>query len=92
MKISLNKIREAENFLDGRMSAGASLLFQVRLVCDPGLRLDVALQQKVRDLIRMYHRKKVREEVGSVHERIFSDPVKSGFSQSILLHFKDKQQ
>lgn len=92
MKISLNKIREMENFLDGRMSAGASLLFQVRLVCDPGLRLDVALQQKVRDLIRMYHRKKIREEVGSVHERIFNDPVKAGFSQSILLQFKDTQQ
>jgi hypothetical protein len=90
MRTSLNDIRLIDNFLSGKLSPEKSLLFHVRLIEDPVLRINLCIQQKVYTLLRTYHRKKLKEEIESFHEKIFSDPLKADLQERILYHFKHK--
>jgi len=88
MKTSLNNIRILERFLTGKMRPKESLSFQVRLVDDPVLKMSLRLQEKIHALVRMYHRKKLKEEIQSVERNMFSDPMRAGFQESIQYYFK----
>ncbi len=85
MRTSLNNIKEAENFISEKLDPAESVLFNAKMVLDPLLRFNVAAQQKVYSLIRLYGRKKIKSEVEAVHAKIFSDP------QNILLQKKIDQ-
>lgn len=88
MRTSLNNIRLTEKFLKGQMSPGESVLFQMRLMDDPVLKVNLAVQEKIYALIRLYHRKKLKEEIQSLENKMFSDPSKAGFQESIHYFFK----
>jgi hypothetical protein len=72
MRTSLNKIKETEDFIFKRMKPDDALLFKARLILDPVLRMQLALQRKVYTLIRLYGRKNLKTEIISVQENIFS--------------------
>lgn len=88
MRTSLNDIRQAEGYLQRALSPEESLVFEARLLTDPMLRIDLYVQRKVYALLRFYHRKKVKEEVEKVHQRLFHDPAKADFQQQIFSLFK----
>jgi hypothetical protein len=90
MRTSLNDIRQTENYLHRTLSPEESLLFEARLLSDPVLRLNVYVQQKVYSLLRLYHRKKTKEALEEVHQRIFHDPAKADLQQQIAQLFKHK--
>lgn len=83
MRTSLTDIKQAEAWLQGTLTPQDSLLFEARILTNPLLRANVALQKKVLALLRFYHRKKLKEELEAVHQRLFSDPAKADFQQQI---------
>jgi hypothetical protein len=88
MRTSLNEIKETENYLDKKTTGSDALLFEARLLTQPSLRLDVHLQRKLLRLVQLFHRKKVRQDLETIHQQLFADPEKVAFRQSILQLFK----
>ncbi|HTJ47814.1 MAG TPA: hypothetical protein VL443_00060 [Cyclobacteriaceae bacterium] len=72
MRTSLNKIKETEDFILNAMKPDDALLFRARLILDPVLRMQLALQRKVYALIRLYGRRNLKSEIISVQENIFN--------------------
>ena len=88
MKTSLNNMEETEDFLSGRLSADESLHFKLRMLLDPVWRKNVAFQQKTYSIIHAYARKKMKEEIQAVHDKIFSDPHRAAYHQQVWELFK----
>jgi hypothetical protein len=83
MRTSLNKIKQAEDFLSGKLSAGDSLVFRAKMLIDPILRLNVTMQKKTYTLIRVYGRRKIKDAAEAVHKKIFNDPERIDYHQKI---------
>ena len=88
MRTSLNDIRSAEQFLLGEMEPAGALVYEARLLTDPQLAENVSLQQRLYNLLRFYHRRKLKAEAEAVHQRLFSDPAKKDFRERLLHQFK----
>ncbi|WP_333821448.1 hypothetical protein [Ohtaekwangia sp.] len=88
MRTSLNDIALTERYLFGKLAPEESLLFQARLLTDPILRAHVAVQQKVYTLLLHFHRKKMKEEVRTIHNAHFHDPAHAEFKEQINQLFK----
>ncbi len=84
MKTSLNETQTIEQYLAGKLSPWNRMLFASRLKINPGLRNDVELQKKTYGLVKIYHRKKLREELEMLHEHLFNHPEKKDFRKGIL--------
>lgn len=87
MKTSLAEIVRIEKFLAGQLDGADRLLFEGRLIIDKQLQKDVVLHRVVRRLVRLYYRKKIKGEVARAHARLFGDPAKARFRESVLQHF-----
>ena len=87
MRTSLTEIQQTEAFLQGQLAPQDKLFFEARLLTSPLLRLNLKLQKKVYALLQLYHRKKLKEEVGVVHQQLFNDPQKRAFQQEITQLF-----
>jgi len=87
MKTSFNNVVETEEFLRGAMPAQDALLFEARLLLDEELKTNTFFHRTVHRLVRLYGRKKTKAEVESVHARLFNDPCKSAFRESIFRIF-----
>ncbi|GET31463.1 hypothetical protein PbJCM13498_03260 [Prolixibacter bellariivorans] len=83
MMTSRNNARLIEQYLHSELSPSEQLLFEARMIAYPELQSEVRLQRKVYRLVRMYHRKKLKEELEAVHQRLFNDPRKMNFRQRI---------
>jgi len=88
MKTSQNNTRLIEKYLNGRLSPADRFLFESRLVIDPVLRRDFYFQKKTLQLIKMYHRERLKEELETLHRQIFNTPDKINFRLSINQLFK----
>jgi hypothetical protein len=83
MKTSSNNTPLIEQYLRGELAPADRLLFEARLLLSPALRTTLHLQKKTYLLVKMYHRKKVQEELEAIHRQLFSDPAKRVFQQNI---------
>jgi hypothetical protein len=92
MKTSSNNTRTIERYLLGKMDPPSRFLFEARLLVDPGLRMDLQAQKEAYALIKMYHRKKLKEEVESIHQQLFRDLDKAVFKQQIVQLFKKEEK
>lgn len=90
MTISSNNTRLIEKYLEDRMSPAEKFLFEAQMLINPGLRTDVRAQKTVYAFVRMYHRKKLKEELEAIHRRIFSDPGKAVYQQQVYQLFKQE--
>ena len=88
MKTSQNNTRLIEKYLNGRLSPADRFLFESRLVIDPVLKRDLYFQKKTLQLIKMYHRERLKEELETLHRQIFNNPDKINFRLSINQLFK----
>lgn len=90
MTTSSNNTRTIEKYLQGEMSPSEKFLFEAQLLINPGLRMDVRAQKTAYAIVRMYHRKKRKEELEAVHQQIFSDPGKAVYQQQVYQLFKQE--
>jgi hypothetical protein len=88
MRTSLNEIRENEEYLSGGMRTEDALVHEARMLSNPLLKINFLLQKKTMAILALYHRKKLKEEAERVHRRLFSDPAKAAFQQSVFQCFK----
>lgn len=88
MTTSWNNTKQIERYLAGKLSPTDKFVFEARLLLSQTMETEVRLQKKVYGLVKMYHRKKFKEELEEVHRQIFQDPEKQGFQQKIYGLFK----
>ena len=88
MKTSQNNTRLIVKYLNGSLSPADRFLFESRLVIDPVLKRDFYFQKKTLQLIKMYHRERLKEELETLHRQIFNNPDKINFRLSINQLFK----
>lgn len=84
MRTSLNEIRLIEEYLSDRLNVRDRLLFQARILTSPSLRLNVWLQKKILQLLRQYHKKKIRDAAGQYHEQFFHNPQNGEYRKRIM--------
>lgn len=90
MRTSLNDIKQNEDFIQGDLSAGESLVFQARLIINPVLRANVAIQKMIYAAVRAFGRKVTKQEIEQIHHQLFSDPSKKEFQEEIYREFKNQ--
>ena len=89
MKISWNDTRRIEQYLDSELSGEEKILFEAQLVLDPHFKLNVRLQKQIHALIKLYGRRKMKAEIGKIHQQLFQNPEHIIFQQRIQQLFKD---
>jgi hypothetical protein len=87
MRHSLNEIYTVEKFLSRQLMPGENLLFEARLLTNPPLRINVALQAKIHSAVKCYHRKQLKLSLKEIHNELFSDPRKKSFQREIIHYF-----
>lgn len=88
MKTSISDVIQTEKFILGELQPDERLLFETRLVLESDLRFNTRYHRLVHRLVAFYHRRKIKRELGNIHERLFQDPNKLHFKESVLKHFK----
>ena len=88
MPTSWNDTVEIEKYLGKNRSNGDALLFEARLILEPGLADKLEWQQKTYTLIKSYGRMNLKQEINLVHEQLFTQIEHTSFSQKIKALFK----
>lgn len=88
MMTSENKTKLIESYLNGSLSPLETILFESKLALNPGLREDLFYQKKSYQILKAYHREKQKEELETLHKKLFKDPLKRKFQQRIYHLFK----
>lgn len=86
MRTSLNNIKQIEAYLLNQLSHEDSLLFEAQLLLDSQLKDKLLWQKKTSELVKLYGRKKLREELEQVHQQVFN--TQPTFRKRILSFFK----
>jgi hypothetical protein len=89
MKISWNDTLLIEQYLNKELSKEEKILFEAQLALDPGLKLKVGLLKQVHCLIKGYGRKKMKQEIGKIHYKLFHNPQHVIFQQRIQQLFEN---
>lgn len=88
MRTLRSNVQRIERYLQGSLSMSDKLVFEAQLLLQPKLRMDLYFQKKTYQLVRIYHRKKLKEELETLHQEIFNDPDNIVFQQNIYGLFK----
>lgn len=89
MKTSWDDTRHIDRYLNNELSKEEKILFEEQLVLDSRFKLNVGLLKQIHSLIKLYGRKKMKAEIGKVHDKLFQNPVHIVFQQRIQQLFKD---
>jgi hypothetical protein len=84
MMTSLNKLQEIEGFVLRKADAGDALVFEARMIVDPSLVHDIALQKEAYAVIHQYGRRKLKAELEAVHQQLFIEPKYSSYLSNHL--------
>lgn len=87
MTTSFEEIQRAEEYILAQLSTEDRLVFEAQVLTNPALRMDVYFQKKVYQILRLFTRRDIKQQLEMMHERIFNDPAKADFKQSILKFF-----
>lgn len=88
MKISWRDSQQIERYLAHALGESEQQAFEAALARSPLLRLNLRVQQKTMELLRHYHRRKLRRNAEQVRDRLFQDTAKTAFQQEITQIFK----
>jgi hypothetical protein len=88
MVTSRNEIVKTEKYLTGQLPVEDKLLFDAQLLIDPVLKLNTHVQEKIYSLIKLYGRKRLKDEIEFVQAKLFTDPAKTDFQNRIHSIFK----
>jgi len=89
MKTSWSDLQQIERYLLLQLEEDERQTFEAGLRTDPLLRLNVQVQQKMMQLLRFYHRRKLKREAERVRDRLFHDPAKATFTREMTQLFKN---
>ena len=84
MRTSLNDIKHIDDYLLQYAGKADRALFEARLILQPALQENLAWQQKTYDIIEQYSRRRLKEEIESVHQQLFTEPEHISFRSKIL--------
>lgn len=84
MRASLNEIKTIEQYLAGQMPAEDALVLEAKALVNPSLASRIGWQQKIQEVLRLYHRRKLKRRAEEVHAALFNDSSKTSFRESIL--------
>lgn len=90
MRTSLIETEQIEAHLLQRSDTGEALVFEAKMLLDPELKEKVQWQQKTYSLIKLYGRDQLRQEIESVHQKLFSEHQHKSFRQKIMSLFSKK--
>ncbi|HNP95802.1 MAG TPA: hypothetical protein PKJ63_09235 [Cyclobacteriaceae bacterium] len=83
MRISLNRIKSIEDHLLKKNSSDEAVIFEAKLILDPGLEKDTIAQQLAYDVIHLCGQDQLRSEIARVEKTIFHSPRYKGFQKLI---------
>ena len=84
MRTSLNETKLIEDYLIKRLNKEDSVLFETRLKLDPELEQKIYFQKEAYEVIQAYGRRSFKEEIISIHKKLFSERKYNSFRQSIM--------
>lgn len=84
MRKLLHEVQEIDQYIFREMTPGRRLVFQARLILDPGLKDKLRLQRKTHAFLRWCSRKEKKDTLMSVYSRLMDDTVFSSTIQSIF--------
>ena len=90
MKTLWNETEQVEQYINGFTNAGDALVFEAKLILNPGLMDKVLWQQKTYEVIQNYSRRQLKKEIEAVHQQLFTQPAHLSFSKKIRLLFTNK--
>jgi len=90
MRTSLLETEQIESHLLRRAEPGDGLVFEARLLLDPELKDRVLWQQKTYNIIRQYGLDQLKQEIESVHQKLFNEARHYSFRQKIIRLFSKK--
>lgn len=90
MRTSLNDIKHIDDYLLQYAGKADRALFEARLIVQPALQENLAWQQKTYDIIKQYSRRRLKEEIESVHQQLFTEPEHTSFRKKIIAIFSKK--
>ena len=90
MRTSLLETEQIEAHLMRCSDTGDSLVFEARMLLNPELKEKVLWQQKTYQLVRLYSQNQLKQEIESVHQKLFNDVQHQSFRQKIMRLFSKK--
>ena len=69
---------------------GDSLVFEARLILEPELKEKLMWQEKTYSMVRIYGRDQLKKEIESIHQKLFTQPEHTSFSQKIRRLFTNR--
>ena len=90
MRISLIETGQIEAHLLNLTDPGDSLVFEARLLLDAELKEKLAWQEKTYNVVRIYGRDQLKKEIENVHQKLFTQPEYTSFSQKIRRLFTNR--
>ena len=83
MNTSWNETEQVDRHISGLMDTGDALVFEAKLLLKPRLHDKIMWQKKAHSLITQYGRKQLKNEIEAIHQKLFTVPEYSSFSQKI---------
>lgn len=83
MKTSWNETRQIDLHVSGNHNTGDALVFEARLILDPAMRDKVLWQKKTYTIIKDYGRAQLKNEIETVHQKLFTAAEHTRFRQKI---------
>ena len=90
MRTSLIETEQIEAHLLKLSDPGNSLVFEARLLLDAELNEKVEWQERTYNIVRIYGRDQLKKEIESVHQKLFTQPEHTSFSQKIRRLFTNR--
>ena len=88
MRTSLNDIARAEKYLRGQLPPEERLVFEAQLLTSPLLRWNVSAQRKVYTLLKLYHRRKIKQQAQNIQHKLFNESQHADWKEEIVQLFK----
>jgi hypothetical protein len=85
-----NETEQIEAHILGSADPGSSLLFEAKMLLEPGLHDKILWQQKAYEIIQSYGRKQLKQEIEAVHQQLFTQQEHKNLSQKIWLFFTNQ--
>ena len=88
MRTSLTETAQIEAHLLQLSSPGDALVFEAKLLLDGDLHDKMHWQKATYNMVKLYGRKQLKQEIESVHQTLFSTAKHKSFSEKIKQLFR----
>jgi len=90
MRTSLVETEQIEAYLLQLSDPGDSLVFEARLLLEPGLHEKLQWQKETYHMVSIYGRDQLKKEIDAVHQNLFTQPEHTSFSHKIRRLFTNR--